>query len=54
MKDANYKAYISFELSLLLADQSEYFEKTALSEPTPRNFNYSRITATESENCLLN
>jgi len=35
MKDANYKAYISFELSLLLADQSEYFEKTALSEPTP-------------------
>jgi hypothetical protein len=35
MNDANYKAYISFELSLLLADRSEYFEKTALSEPTP-------------------
>jgi hypothetical protein len=34
MKDAKYKAQISFELSLLLADQSEFFEKSALVEPT--------------------
>jgi len=35
MKDANYKAHISFELSILLAEQTEYFEKTAQAEPTP-------------------
>jgi hypothetical protein len=34
MKDANYKAHISFELSLLLAEQTEYFEKSAVVEPT--------------------
>jgi hypothetical protein len=35
MKGANHKAHISFELSLLRAEQTEYFEKSAVVESTP-------------------
>ena len=44
MRDANYKAHISFELSLLLAEQTEYFEKTAVAEPTPEELQQFEYT----------
>jgi hypothetical protein len=42
--DANHKAHISFELSLLLAEQTEYFEKTALVGPTPEEIQQFEYT----------
>jgi hypothetical protein len=45
MKDANYKAHISFELSLLLAEQTEYFEKTTQAEPTPEELQQFEYTS---------
>lgn len=44
MKGTNHKAYISFELSLLLAEQTGYFEKTALAEPTPEELQQFEYT----------
>lgn len=45
MKNANYKAHISFELSLLLAEQTDYFERTAITEPTPEELQQFEYTS---------